>query len=72
MISAERSLETIVQLTPDPRGSLRPLFSCRPGDPWSVDDVPDGFRDRDHARIGLARSKNGITDRQRHPESPTV
>jgi predicted GH43/DUF377 family glycosyl hydrolase len=31
-----------------------------------------GFRDRDHAQIGLARSADGIRDWQRHPSNPIV
>jgi predicted GH43/DUF377 family glycosyl hydrolase len=31
-----------------------------------------GFRDRDHAQIGLARSKDGVTDWQRHPANPVI
>ncbi len=31
-----------------------------------------GFRDRDHAQIGLARSKDGITAWQRHPANPIL
>jgi predicted GH43/DUF377 family glycosyl hydrolase len=31
-----------------------------------------GFRDRDHAQIGLARSRDGITNWERHPENPLI
>ena len=31
-----------------------------------------GFRDRDHAQIGIARSKDGITDWKRHPANPVI
>jgi predicted GH43/DUF377 family glycosyl hydrolase len=31
-----------------------------------------GFRDKDHAQIGLARSKDGITGWERHPANPIV
>ena len=31
-----------------------------------------GFRDIDHAQIGVARSRDGITGWQRHPENPIV
>jgi beta-1,2-mannobiose phosphorylase / 1,2-beta-oligomannan phosphorylase len=31
-----------------------------------------GFSDRDHAQIGLARSKDGITGWQRHPANPII
>jgi predicted GH43/DUF377 family glycosyl hydrolase len=31
-----------------------------------------GFRDRDHAQIGLARSRDGITGWERHPANPII
>jgi beta-1,2-mannobiose phosphorylase / 1,2-beta-oligomannan phosphorylase len=31
-----------------------------------------GFRDVDHAQIGLARSQDGISDWQRHPANPII
>lgn len=31
-----------------------------------------GFRDRDHAQIGLARSRDGISGWQRHPANPIL
>jgi beta-1,2-mannobiose phosphorylase / 1,2-beta-oligomannan phosphorylase len=31
-----------------------------------------GFRDVDHAQIGLARSRDGITEWQRHPANPII
>ena len=31
-----------------------------------------GFRDVDHAQIGLARSKDGVTHWQRHPANPII
>jgi predicted GH43/DUF377 family glycosyl hydrolase len=31
-----------------------------------------GFRDRDHAQIGVARSKDGLTGWQRHPANPII
>jgi predicted GH43/DUF377 family glycosyl hydrolase len=31
-----------------------------------------GFRDEDHAQIGIARSRDGITNWQRHPANPVV
>ena len=31
-----------------------------------------GFRDRDHAQIGLARSRDGVTGWQRHPANPII
>lgn len=31
-----------------------------------------GFRDVDHAQIGLARSRDGVSDWQRHPDNPII
>jgi predicted GH43/DUF377 family glycosyl hydrolase len=31
-----------------------------------------GFRDVHHAQIGIARSRDGLTDWQRHPENPII
>jgi len=31
-----------------------------------------GFRDVDHAQIGIARSRDGITGWQRHPDNPIL
>ena len=31
-----------------------------------------GFWDRDHAQIGVARSRDGIGDWQRHPANPII
>ena len=31
-----------------------------------------GFRDEGHAQIGIARSRDGIHNWQRHPENPIV
>jgi hypothetical protein len=31
-----------------------------------------GFRDQDHAQIGVARSRDGVTDWQRHPANPII
>ena len=31
-----------------------------------------GFRDKDHAQVGVARSKDGITNWQRHPANPII
>ena len=31
-----------------------------------------GFRDKDHAQIGVARSKDGITGWERHPANPVI
>jgi predicted GH43/DUF377 family glycosyl hydrolase len=31
-----------------------------------------GFRDRDHAQIGIARSRDGVTSWERHPANPVI
>jgi hypothetical protein len=31
-----------------------------------------GFRDEDHAQIGIARSRNGIDGWERHPANPVI
>jgi beta-xylosidase len=31
-----------------------------------------GFRDVDHAQIGVARSRDGVTGWERHPDNPIV
>ncbi len=31
-----------------------------------------GFRDNDHAQIGIARSRDGVTGWQRHPANPVI
>jgi beta-xylosidase len=31
-----------------------------------------GFRDVDHAQIGIARSRDGLTHWERHPENPII
>ena len=64
-----------------------PVFKPEPGLAWEKDRVTAcqvirqgngylmfyiGFRDRDHAQIGLARSKDGITGWQRHPANPII
>jgi predicted GH43/DUF377 family glycosyl hydrolase len=64
-----------------------PIFQPDPQLPWEKDRVTAcqvvrqgdwylmfyiGFRDRDHAQIGLARSKDGITAWQRHPSNPIL
>jgi len=64
-----------------------PVFRPDPGSPWEQHKVSAcqvamhggwhlmfyiGFRDIDHAQIGLARSRDGITDWQRHPANPIV
>ncbi len=69
------------------RHAHNPVFRPDPGRPWERDRVTAchvvrqgewyvmfyiGFRDRDHAQIGLARSKDGITGWQRHPANPII
>ncbi len=64
-----------------------PIFRPDPANPWEKDRVTAcqvvkqgewyvmfyiGFRDRDHAQIGLARSKDGITGWERHRANPIV
>jgi predicted GH43/DUF377 family glycosyl hydrolase len=64
-----------------------PVFRPDPKNDWEKDRVTAcqvvrrsewhvmfyiGFRDRDHARIGLARSRDGITGWQRHPANPII
>ncbi len=64
-----------------------PVFRPDPKSAWEKDRVTAcqvvqqgkwyvmfyiGFRDKDHAQIGLARSKNGITDWERHRANPII
>ena len=64
-----------------------PAFRLEPKNAWEKDRVTAcqvvrqggwyvmfyiGFADKDHARIGLARSKDGITGWQRHPANPII
>ncbi|MEI6168957.1 MAG: hypothetical protein WCS52_17380, partial [bacterium] len=64
-----------------------PIFSAEPKNPWEkhkvtacqVEKVGDwyvmfyiGFQDEPTARICLARSKDGITNWQRHPANPII
>jgi predicted GH43/DUF377 family glycosyl hydrolase len=64
-----------------------PVFRPEPGSAWEKDRVTAcqvvrqgdwhvmfyiGFADRDHAQIGLARSKDGITGWKRHPANPIL
>jgi Glycosyl hydrolases family 32 N-terminal domain len=64
-----------------------PIFSADPQDKWEQQRVTAcqvihtggwyymfyiGFRDINHAQIGLARSKNGISGWQRLPENPII
>jgi predicted GH43/DUF377 family glycosyl hydrolase len=69
------------------RQAKNPVFRPEPRNAWEKDRVTAcqvvrlgdwyimfyiGFADRDHAQIGLARSKDGITGWQRHPANPVV
>lgn len=64
-----------------------PIFRSSPDSPWEKHKVTAcqvirhgdwhimfyiGFRDVDHAQIGLARSRDGITNWQRHPDNPII
>lgn len=64
-----------------------PVFAGDPSIEWEKDRVTAcqverrggyylmfyiGFRDIHHAQIGVARSRDGITDWQRHPANPIV
>jgi len=64
-----------------------PVFAADKTIPWEQDRVAGaqverhgdwylifyiGYRDIDHAQIGLARSKDGIANWERHPENPIV
>jgi len=69
------------------RHDKNPIFRPEPKNAWEKDRVTAcqvvkqgewyvmfyiGFRDQHHAQIGLARSKDGITDWQRHPANPII
>ncbi|MBE3069145.1 MAG: hypothetical protein IMZ66_02805 [Planctomycetes bacterium] len=64
-----------------------PVFRADPASPWEQHKVTAcqvirlgewhvmfyiGFRDRDHAQIGIARSRDGLTAWQRHPANPVI
>ena len=64
-----------------------PIFKPDPKNAWEKDRVTAcqvipqedgylmfyiGFRDESHAQIGIARSKDGITDWKRHPANPII
>ena len=64
-----------------------PVFRPQPANPWEKDRVTAcqvirhkgwflmlyiGFRDEQHAQIGLARSRDGLTGWQRHPGNPII
>jgi len=69
------------------RAANNPVFTPDPMVPWEKFKVTAcqviqeggwhvmfyiGFRDEEHAQIGLARSRDGITGWQRHPANPIV
>jgi predicted GH43/DUF377 family glycosyl hydrolase len=69
------------------RYEKNPIFRPEPRNAWERDRVTAcqvvrqggwyvmfyiGFADRDHAQVGLARSRDGITGWQRHPANPVV
>jgi beta-xylosidase len=69
------------------RHEKNPIFRPDPKNAWEKDRVTAcqvvrrggwhflfyiGFADRDHAQIGLARSKDGITGWERHPANPIL
>jgi beta-1,2-mannobiose phosphorylase / 1,2-beta-oligomannan phosphorylase len=69
------------------RHATNPIFQADPSKEWEKHKVTAcqvvqhggwhlmfyiGFRDIDHAQIGLARSRDGIIHWQRHPENPII
>ena len=69
------------------RHAGNPVFRPDPAIPWEKHKVTAcqvvrqgewylmfyiGFRDRDHAQIGVARSRDGVTGWQRHPANPII
>jgi beta-1,2-mannobiose phosphorylase / 1,2-beta-oligomannan phosphorylase len=69
------------------RHGKNPIFRPDPQNGWEKDRVTAcqvvrhgdwylmfyiGFRDRDHAQIGVARSRDGITGWERHPANPII
>jgi predicted GH43/DUF377 family glycosyl hydrolase len=69
------------------RHDNNPIFQADPKSAWEKDRVTGcqvlrhgewhlmfyiGFRDVNYAQIGVARSKDGITDWQRHPANPII
>jgi predicted GH43/DUF377 family glycosyl hydrolase len=69
------------------RHEKNPIFRPDPANAWEKDRVTGcqvvkqgdwyvmfyiGFRDQHTAQIGLARSRDGITDWQRHPANPII
>jgi len=69
------------------RHDPNPIFEFDPANPWEQHKVTAcqviqdagwylmfyiGFRDIDHAQIGVARSRDGVTNWQRHPANPII
>jgi len=69
------------------KAESNPIFRADPGSAWEKHKVTAcqvvrhgdwflmfyiGFRDVNHAQIGLARSRDGIVDWQRHPANPII
>jgi predicted GH43/DUF377 family glycosyl hydrolase len=69
------------------RAKTNPIFSADPQREWERHKVTAcqvvrrgdwyfmfyiGFRDVDHAQIGLARSRDGVTGWERHPANPII
>ena len=69
------------------RSAVNPVFQADPGQAWEQHKVTAcqvvprdgwfymfyiGFRDIDHAAIGLARSRDGVTGWQRLPQNPIL
>jgi predicted GH43/DUF377 family glycosyl hydrolase len=69
------------------RHEKNPVFRPQPRNAWEKDRVTGcqvvrhkgwhlmfyiGFEDQQHARIGLARSRDGVTNWQRHPANPVI
>jgi predicted GH43/DUF377 family glycosyl hydrolase len=69
------------------RHENKPVFRPEPASAWEKDRVTGcqvvrqgawyvmfyiGFADKDHAAIGLARSRDGITGWERHPANPVI
>jgi predicted GH43/DUF377 family glycosyl hydrolase len=69
------------------KAARNPIFAADPNGEWERHKVTAcqvvkhgpwfymfyiGFRDVDHAQIGLARSRDGLTQWQRHPSNPII
>jgi predicted GH43/DUF377 family glycosyl hydrolase len=69
------------------KSPANPIFTPDPKNPWEQQRVTAcqvikrgdwhymfyiGFRDVEHAQIGIARSRDGVTKWQRHPNNPII